>query len=90
VKLNLLLAFVILIFNLQSVGSFPRPFDIEAFRVFGDDAFEAQGQRASERCQTLSFDVIDVPEGVVLPEEFLQETFSPVQWLGSEILVSES
>ena len=34
--------------------------------------------------------MVDVAKGIVILQEFMQETFSPVQWLGSEILVAEA
>ena len=34
--------------------------------------------------------MVDVTEGVILPEEFLQKFLPSIEWLGSEILVSKA
>jgi len=45
-KIDLLLPLVIPVFDLLPMPSERWAFDVRAFRILSDDAFEAQGQRA--------------------------------------------
>jgi hypothetical protein len=76
-KLYFFLPLVVFVFDFLPVPGLDGSFDVGARGVFCDDAFEFEGECSCEHVESLCFDVVDVAEGVVLPEEFLQETLSP-------------
>jgi hypothetical protein len=49
-----------------------------------------RGEGSGEEVEAVVFDVVNVPQRVVLFEEFLQEFLPSIEWLGSEILIAES
>ena len=68
---------VILVLHLLPMPSHARAFDVRAHAVFGGDAFESERESPRRTGQVFADDLVDVTQGVILPEEFLQETLSP-------------
>ena len=65
---------VILVLHLLPMPSHARAFDVRAHAVFGGDAFESESESPRRTWQVFADDLVDVTQGVILPEESLQET----------------